>query len=590
MEKNKRMLAVFALVIFASSLWLLNYGSLSLLENSCQQLWVNAPSTVELEKEFEFHVQAWDQYERLSANYDGEVEFKLLSYDLNTPNIEKFKSSADLPKDYKFKGMIIEQGLIPGYKLRTLFGLDCGQHTFKATIQDLGIHYIIVEDDQGNVAYSNPIRVYEKKPPLSLYWGDIHGHSALCDGSGYMEEMYRFAKEVAYLDFASVSTHDDWTDYYGSAPEFGATWEIDKAATNRWNKDDEFVTLVCYEWTSQFHSYGHMNVYYKGDDGPMFSSSYNEYVSQDKLWDALREWKSKSGSDVITIPHHTGHEGGHMYYDWSYYDKEFVPLVEIYSAHGSSEKMNGPKTIKPGENKNHGYHVQDALAMGYKIGIMSSSDTHDGRLGHPILHTEANNRFQYPYTMIGLAGGGFRFGEDYEGGLTGVYSESLTRKDIFNALKARSCYASTHVKRPIIDFSINGISIGVDDSTVRVPTATSPRNINIFTAIDAGQEKNYIKSIKLIKNNNVFQIIEPDDKLIINYTYADTEEVEGMDYEYGIDTDEGYKITETAKIPLKDYSEDDPPSTKGIDVYYVRITQEKGEMAWIGPIWVEVSD
>ena len=56
MEKNIRPLIISALVIIASSLWLVNYGSSSILENSCKQLWVHAPSTMEEGKEFEFRL------------------------------------------------------------------------------------------------------------------------------------------------------------------------------------------------------------------------------------------------------------------------------------------------------------------------------------------------------------------------------------------------------------------------------------------------------------------------------------------------------------------------------------------------------
>ncbi|MHA1231677.1 MAG: DUF3604 domain-containing protein [Candidatus Helarchaeota archaeon] len=337
-------------------------------------------------------------------------------------------------------------------------------------IYDEGIHYVNVSDDQGHFTLSNPIIV---KANLSkrLYWGDIHGHSALCDGSGYLEDVWRFAKEVTYLDFAAITTHDDWTDYYGTAPNFGVLWEIAKSSANRWYEPNEFVTLVAYEWTAQLKGYGHMCVYYKGNDGPMYSSSYPEYESQDKLWNALREWKTRTGSDVITIPHHTAYKDSTMYFDWGFYDPEFVPLVEIYSAHGSSEKIGGLQHITK-SNPNHGYYVQDALAMGYKIGLMASSDQHDGRPGHSILHTDANTRFQYPFTMIGLVGGGFRFGEDHKGGLIALYSENLTRESIFSSLKSRSCYGSTQVSRPYIEFSINNVSIAqlrLVDHTLNFP-------------------------------------------------------------------------------------------------------------------------
>ncbi len=591
-RKNKHLL-VCLLILSASVLWIFKWGSIAMIDNSPDKLWVIAPSTVEKDQEFEFHVQCWDDSERLSSIYDGKVRFDLISFDYDT--LLEFEGSADLPDDYQFTAYFLEQGLVPAYKISALTGLDCGRHSFTATIESKGIHYIRVKDNKGNVALSNPIYV-KNKHNNDIYWGDIHGHSALCDGSGYLDEAFRFSKEVAYLDFAAYSTHDDWTDHYGSSPHAPYMWEIARAAANRWNSPGEFATLVSYEWTSQGRGYGHMCVYYKGSEGEMLSSSYDPYKSQDLLWDSLRDWKEKTGSDVITIPHHTGFKTSSMYYDWSYYDEEFVPLVEMISCHGASEKINGIKGLEGNSNDGnddsdaevHGYHVQDALAMGYKVGFMASSDTHDGRLGHSLVHTEANTHFQYPYSKEGLAGTGFRFGERKPGGLIAVYAKNLERSTVFDAIKDRACYASSDIKRPILYFSINNVTVGDDDNTVIVEKINSTRNIELFVAIDAGEKDNYIKSITLVKNNEDIDIVKLDNTLLYRYSYTDTSDITGMEYTHGEDYDNGYKITDDARKTLSDYDEDDPPSTDGADVYYIRIVQHNNEAAWIGPIWVEV--
>ena len=594
MKRELKSVAISLFIVFAMFMWTTQSNMMSydtILENSCQRLWVHAPSTLQAGENFEFHVQAWDEWERLSSIYNGQVTFELISYNLTTLN--NFTALWTAPGSYRFTGALIEQGLLPGYKLSSLNGKDCGRHAFSAAISTEGIHYLKVTDDQGHVALSNPILVWNDTPELNLYWGDIHGHSALCDGSGYLEDVWSFAKEVAYLDFAAVTTHDDWTDYYGTAPDFGILWEISKAAANRWNSPNEFVALVAYEWTQQLRGYGHMCVYYKGDNGPMFSSSYPQYESQDQLWAALREWKAASGSDVITIPHHSGFKTSFMYYDLSYYDPEFVPLIEIYSAHGSSEMMNGLKSIDA-EAEIHGHHVQDALSMGYQVGLMASSDSHDGRLGHPIHHTEANNRFQYPYTMMGLQGG-FRFGEDREGGLIGIYAKNLTRKGIFHALKTRSCFGSTHVSRPLLNFTINGVAVGQNDSTVYVSSLTSPRLIEALVAADGDVNDNLIQNITLVRNNVDINFTTPN-SLVCRYSFNDTTALTGMNYTHGVEIDGEYKIYPDAHKSLPEYSLDQPPSTNWngtdysdiTDVYYMRVIQSNGAMAWIGPIWVKL--
>jgi len=594
MRDRIKKVAICLLIVVASWLWISQANMMSystLLHNTAESLWVRAPSMVQKGEVFEFHVQGWDRWERLSCHYRGTVTFEILSYNLTTLN--EFNSTLNNATPYQFTGTLFEQGLIPGFKLGNLFNLDCGRHSFIGSITDEGIHYIIVTDDLGHRSLSNPIIVTNEYPDTRLFWGDIHGHAAICDGSGYLDEVWRFAKEVAYLDFAAVSTHDDWTDMVGTAPDFGLSWGLSKSSANRWNSPHDFATLIAYEWTPMLTGYGHVNVYYRGSDGPMYSASYPQYVSQDRLWDALKAWKANTGSDVFTIPHHPAFASPAMHYDWSYYDEEMVPLVEIYSAHGSSEQMNGLKTVHPAEYKFPGHHVQDALSMGYKVGIMASGDSHDGRIGHSLQHTEANNRFQYPFTQMGLQGIGFRFGaEDYENGLVGIFSDNLTRENVFDSLKSRACYATTHVIRPYLNFSINDVSVGVNDSTVYVATPTSSRNISIFVASEGNSK---IKNITLVKNNIDINYTLPNEH-VFRYMYNDTDAITGMNYTGGISVNGQYKISQNAHKSLSEYSIDNPPSTNWngadytdiTDVYYLRVIQNNGQMAWIGPIWVKI--
>ncbi|MHA1699562.1 MAG: DUF3604 domain-containing protein, partial [Promethearchaeota archaeon] len=555
MHLNIRQVLISLLIIFATWLWTTQDKMLnrdSLLNNNCTRLWVHAPSTVIPGETFEFQVQAWDDWERLSASYTGKIEFFLESYNITTLEEMTGQDAWILPSEYRFTGTSFDQGLIPPYKISAVDGLDHGKHSFQASINEEGIHYIHVIDDQGHHSASNPIIVHDNARYERLFWGDIHGHSGLCDGSGYLNDMWGFARNVALLDFAAITTHDDWTDYYGTGGFLASSaWELAKKTANLWHDPGRFVTLVAWEWTSQLKGYGHMCVYFRGDDGPMFSSSYPEYESQDKLWTALYDWKQQveDGNDVITIPHHTAFGSSHMWFDWSYYDPEFVPLVEVYSAHGSSERIHDNRSIAAGEATIHGHHVQDALAMGYKLGLMASSDTHDGRLGHPILHTDANNRFQYPYTMIGLQGGGFRFAETEVGGLVGIFARELNRECIFDALKNRACFGTTHVCRPYIKFSINGLETGKNHSTIYLDGNNLTRTINIFVAAEGNTQ---ISNITIVKNKVDFFSIIPD-RRVYRVNFTDSTDLTGMNYSFGIEKNGLYYINDHAHVPLHEF-------------------------------------
>ena len=83
--------------------------------------------------------------------------------------------------------------------------------------------------------------------------------------------------------------------------------------------------------------------------------------------------------------------------------------------------------------------LEDAIRNGYKVGFVANSDGHKGRPGasHP---------------------GASTFGA--YGGLTCVLAESLTREAVFDAIKARRCYAVTGAQRIHVELAVNGLPMG----------------------------------------------------------------------------------------------------------------------------------
>ncbi|MHA1231676.1 MAG: hypothetical protein ACTSPQ_13600 [Candidatus Helarchaeota archaeon] len=113
--------------------------------------------------------------------------------------------------------------------------------------------------------------------------------------------------------------------------------------------------------------------------------------------------------------------------------------------------------------------------------------------------------------------------------------------------------------------------------------------------MDGNFNNNTIKNITIVKNNADFISVSPN-SLVFRYEYTDTAQMTGMNYTFGIEVNGQYKITENSKKYLPQFSKNNPPSTNwnGIDysditdVYYIRIEQYNGNLAWIGPIWVKI--
>ncbi len=355
-----------------------------------------------------------------------------------------------------------------------------------------------------------------------LLFGDIHTHSGHgrkgpgsgC-GSGAIEENFQYARDVANLDFYALSEHDvDIWDDDG--------WALRREATDRFNAPNRFVTLPAFEWTSSLH--GHRNVYYLRSDMPFFTARKggDQWTPQNDtprdLWRKLRELQA----DAITVPHHptaVTHP-----FNWDYFDPEFDRLVEIYSSWGNSEYAHNPH-LGRGADRWKDLYVQNALARGYRFGLIASSDGHDGNPGF------AQGLPKHPHLY-----------HDLGSGRVAVLARDFTREGVFEALHDRRCYATTG-ERIILDFRLNGLLMG---SEIETDDDHLMRKIEVRAVGTCP-----LRDIVVVKNN------------------ADT-------------------LYHRCSRDREAITCNDDAFIKKTDCYYVRVTQQDGEIAWSSPIWVTV--
>ena len=184
-----------------------------------------------------------------------------------------------------------------------------------------------------------------------------------------------------------------------------------------------------------------------------------------------------------------------------------------------------------GISESGGTHsVQTALRMGHRLGFIGGTDTHKGQPGHGSHHVNEGNA------------------------LAGVHAQELTRRAIFDAICARRCYA-TDGPRILLDWELT-----VDGRTLVMgeegPLTGGPRSIAIHVA---GCEP--IASIEVLRNCRVVHRIEADD------WFGDWEWTDADDL-------------------AADLIEETPFGDAPFAVYYVRVTQADGRMAWGSPIWL----
>jgi len=483
--------------------------SLDVLPDAPASLVVVGPATPDVGQPFNLIVRVEDQYENVCWGYRGVVR------------LECTDPRADLTGECVFSED--DQGIarVRNCRLRTE-----------------GVHRITASEPKLQITgTSNPMQV-GASPRYHIYLGDMHAQSGYHIRDlryGTNADLYDYARQVQGLDFCAAV---DLVSRFQESPDREAWWKQKLLDNKAANKPGQFVSILSYEWNSR--DTGHRNVYFPGDNGPMYRYRHGPDRPTDDMWglpdpslntpDDLQALLK--GTGAITIPHHTNSDNDYSAedlprerrkhnwhpHDWGYgpYDNEM--LIEIFQGRGSFETDHLSKWVVLG---GFGSSVQDGLALGRRLGFVGGSDSHIGRTSPAIV---------FPNT----------FGT--HGGLTFVLAEELTREAIFAALRARRTYATNGV-RMIVWFEVNGVPMGGE---VDLEDATTPRVVRCEAV---GTDR--IDRIEIIKNNEV----------------AHTQPGAG----------------ESATCLWTDAS----PCTDGA-YYYARVIQEDDGIAWASPIWVNL--
>jgi Protein of unknown function (DUF3604) len=366
------------------------------------------------------------------------------------------------------------------------------------------------------------------------FFGDPHFHTKFSDSTVAMDmlQSYAYARDVALLDFASATDHaeliaqnDQVTRYL--VRDIPNTWSEIQRINSEYNKADRgLVTLLGYETTinNEAPRDGHQTVYYRGSKGDFYT--YEPVVSSDRGVGGVEElWDKfdRDGTEAMTIGHHT--LAFDKGSDQAAYDPKYMRVIEIFSHHGCSESTDCRQTLHdPIADPDALGTVQRAVGpLGYRLGFVGGSDNHSGHPSGTGLVDRAFPKFT-------------------TGGMTAALVDDLTRDTLWDAMETRSVYATSGA-RIYMEFGINGNPMGSE--------IESSGTVNI----DA----------RAIGTDNV-ALVE-----IVKYSES-----------------EGWRtvLRETPGNLFWDGSFDEENFVES-SVYYLRITQRDGFMAWSSPIWVD---
>jgi hypothetical protein len=259
----------------------------------------------------------------------------------------------------------------------------------------------------GDVA-SNPMRV--ATAPLTPYWADLHGQSGETVGTGTIDEFAAYARDLAGADAACHQGND-----FQITPE---GWADFNRAFDAFDRPGRFVFFPGYEWSGNTALGGDRNVLFPASGRTIRRSCRALVEAADEAGTdaldarALHAALRADGLPALCIPHVGGRYANLAYA----HDRALERAVEVHSDWGTFDWL-----------------LEDALAIGARVGIVAGSDGHKGRHGasHP---------------------GASQFGS--YGGLTCILAEALSREGLFEALRRRHHYATTNAARIHADVAV----------------------------------------------------------------------------------------------------------------------------------------
>ena len=346
---------------------------------------------------------------------------------------------------------------------------------------------------------------FDPEPPeYKLYIGEMHGHTNLSDGRVDIDTYFRNLKSRG-IDFAAISDHDHGgvgrPALWEGSP---SKWDIIQQKAAEYCEPGKFSTILAYERDS-YPYYCNLVIYYNSLKGEMIRSSRDGEFTAEELRDALNR------DDVLLVPHDTWMFSAGA--DLAQIPTElFTPLIEVYSCGDAAEYMGNPAFDC--DDACEGGFWQDALRRGAKMGCIGGSDNHSGE-GATVIDRPYPQNFQ---------------------GLTGVWAADNTTEAIFDALKARRCYAIMG-GRIAIDFRINGQYMGSEF------TAADDEDLRIWFSVNADAP---LKKVTLVKNCRDYIMFRHRTSQLL--------------FDYKRETD--------------------------CDCFYLRVELEDGRFGWTSPIWV----
>lgn len=371
------------------------------------RLYVTAQPLRSVKDGFSLNIAAVDEYGNLSEDFTGQIRLRC-----DAPQ-------AKLPKNVKLTAADKGHRVVDDIQIAAP-----GWYKIEA----------VCDDVRGK---SNYLRISEERPVEQIYFGDMHNHTLDCDGTPWHPQHYYYARNVAGLDFGTISCH---AEYFGCKEAWDTYLRYATAA----NEPGRFVTFYGYEWAGG----GHINAYFLnkqdvsifyGDrlvkgrmpDDPPFRTPC---TGEDRFIEYIKAVQQKV--PVFLIAHcHTSYTPA--------VDDQVLWLDEIYSCHKRDRTARESR-------------YRDNLERGLYLGVVAASDMHRLLMGH--LCKQPGELWMHSDKRVAWS-------QYQTAGLQATFAPKLTQQSIYTGMKKRHTYGTTG-ERIVLLFDIDGENIMGDHVTV----------------------------------------------------------------------------------------------------------------------------
>jgi len=291
------------------------------------------------------------------------------------------------------------------------------------------------------------------------YFGGLHSHTNLSDGTGTPDDAYAWARDNAKADYLAITDHSNWLDgdkdlinetITDVSLSTSAEWKQLHQVADTFNKDGEFVAIAAYEmtWSGSTGGWGHINTY----NTPWFASRSNSKMDLKSYYAKLAQ-----SPQSISQLNHPGTTFGD-FSDFGYYTPEadnVVNLIEVGNGEGAVRSSG----YWPSYNS-----YTRALDKGWHVAPTNNQDNHKGNW------VNSNTA------------------------RTVIVAPNLTRDSLYEAMSSRRVYA-TEDENLSIDYTVNNQPMG--------SILNSPSTLNAKINISDPDSTDVIGKVSVIVDGGV---------------------------------------------------------------------------------------